>query len=154
MGVNFVVFVENRRHVSIQEFKEGLMKDPVIGPYAWNEFPDDSLYKWPPWEEFEWENKRYFTWYLAPRLSNFNLYEFDPKHAEPNAFMITFLKTMLLVEQVAGGPVHISNDVVQLRHPDEADDSGLAFCMPGELDPWIENWREIARLDAKPSLII
>lgn len=155
MGVNFVVILENSRHISIQKFKEVLIKDPVVGFHAWSDFPEDeeSPCKCHPWEEFEWENKRYFTWNFAPRLSTFNFYEFDANVDEPDACMITFLKIMLLAEQAAGGPVHISNDVVQLSHPDEAEDSRMTFYIPGELDEWVENWREIAQLDARPMLI-
>ncbi len=32
MGINLIVIVENSRHISLEEFKAGLMKDPGLGP--------------------------------------------------------------------------------------------------------------------------
>jgi len=154
MGINFVVIVENSRGISLEEFKEGLLQDPVVGPYAWNAFPGDDPYDFPPWEAFEWEGKRYFTWNFTPRLSTFYFYEFDPRTDEPDECAITFLKIMLLVEQVAGGPVHVSIDVVQLSRPPEEEDPPFPFYIPSELDFQVEGWREIARRDAPPSLIM
>lgn len=155
MGINLVVFVENCRQISLDTFKQQLLQDPAIGRFVWNSHRADS--DWQPWGEFVWEGKAYFTWLSSPRISSFDPYAFDPAEVEPTDSEITFLKIMALVEQVAGGPIYLGNDVVLAKEPPEEDedddDPDFSFWIPAELDSYCKQWREIAALATSPTLI-
>jgi hypothetical protein len=168
MGINLVVIVENRNHLSLAEFRSALLQDQEIGHLAWDTYWDtywettergktvaeeDRFYAW---QEFIWEGKQYFTWMTSPRMSSFNAYEFDEEEDEPDEYDITFLKIMLLVEQIAGGPIYVGNDVVNPKYPGEYEqdeDDALYFWLPPKLDSLRANWRETAKLETKPAII-
>ena len=154
MGINLVVIVENSNGVSLQEFKEALLQEPLLGPLAWNSMRGHRGDELSPWEEFSWEGKAYFTWILSPRLSSFELHELPGEPDAVEGHSITFLKIMRLVEQIAAGPVCTGHDMVNLVHPADADEPrGQSFWLPLELDFQLKDWRDIAQREAEACLI-
>lgn len=147
MGVNAVVVVENSRHRTPDEFKESILQDRDLGPLVWNAL--NSITE-PPWEEFEWQGKKYFSWTVTPRVAYLNLYREEDE--APTPVQITFFRCMLLVERAAGGPIYVGNDVVNYRTPSDFPEEG--FWLPPRLDSLWSNWREIAQLDVRKLSLI
>lgn len=149
MGVDVVVIVENSRNRTLDEFKALLLQDKELGRLLWDPFevaPGEPGSDFQPWEAFEWEGKQYFSWIASPRSYYLNLYEEASK--EPTPFQITFFRCMLLVEQAAGGPIYVGNDVIHHRTPFDFPED--PFWLPLELDFLWPNWREIAQMPLAP----
>jgi hypothetical protein len=144
MGVNVIVIVENSRDTTLDAFRDFLLQDKDLGPLVWNSFEDDTML---PWEEFTWEGKKYFSWIFTPRFTYLNLYRQEGE--APTPIQITFFRCMLLVEQAAGGPIHVGNDIIDRRTPSDFPEE--PFWLPFELDAWWPNWREIAQTPLDPN---
>ena len=146
MGVNAVVIVENSRNVSLEDFISGLRQD------LWGQRAVD---RYNGWEEFNWEGKNYFSWLSGPRVGQIELYdEGDSAPFEDNPVQLTFLKVMLVVERLAGGPVYVGNDAVNRHLPEEVYTDDEAFFLPAMLDGLIPKWREVANMQVeKPRLV-
>ena len=154
MGVDLVVIVENSKNISLQAFKTAILQESVLGSLVWNSFGGYEGDEIAPWEEFAWEGKTYFSWRFPPRLSTFNVYELPEEPDDLDAREITFLKIAWLLEQLAGGPVHIGNDVVNPSHPGDVDEQREdPFWLPLTLDSQLKNWRAIAQCGAEPSVL-
>lgn len=154
MGINLVVIVGNSNGISLQELKGALLQEPLLGPLAWNPIRGHGGDELSPWKEFLWDGKPYFTWMLSPRLSSFDVHALPEEPDAVDSRSITFLKIMSLIEKIAGGPVYTGNDVVNLAHPEEADEQrGYSFWLPVELDFQLKGWRDIAQREAEASLI-
>lgn len=149
MGVDAVVIVENSRNRTLEEFKALLLQDEELGRLLWDPFEistGELVSQFQPWEAFEWEGKKYFSWIASPRAFYLNLYKEEGE--EPTPIQITFFRCMLLVEQAAGGPIYVGNDVVYHHTPFDFPEE--PFWLPGELDALWPNWREIARIPLAP----
>lgn len=134
MGVNAVVIVENSRNILFNKFISALKAD-MFGRFAWNS--EDA------WDEFKWEGKRYFSWDHPPKTFHLDLYNFDRDSDEPDAdnrAQLTFLKVMYLIEELAGGPVFVGNDVGDFHTPAIAESVGESFFLPPKLDILLPNW--------------
>ena len=146
MGVNAVVIVENRHGISFEEFARGLEADEWgIHGCNWEDRAEKS------WEQFEWEGNTYFTWTYTPRTMPLVLYEREPDCDDPdfeNPVQLTFLKLMLVVERLAGGPIYIGADVLDPHRPEDKAQSNREFSLPDKLDLLMPNWRKANR--AKP----
>jgi len=156
MSVDLIVIVENSNNVTLEAFKHGMLQDQVAGEFAWLRYADNNDPDFTPWEEFIWKDKRYFTWLYTPRNSTVNLYDFDEEEDEPDEYDITFFKVMLRVEELAGGAVYVGNDILNKYCPSEGlgdEDDEDDFWLPFNLDSLRGNWRETAKLEAKPVMI-
>jgi len=147
MGMNAVVIVENSRHMSFTEFIRGLESDKWgKRAFAWVENHHDV------WKEFEWEGKKYFSWMFSPRILHTGLYDYesDWDHEKPDAsndVQITFLKILLAVEKLAGGPVYVGNDVICPKLPRENEEHDEEFFFPAELDSILTHWRNVETIE-------
>lgn len=75
MGVDVVVMVENSRNIFLADFLDSMKKDEWGRLYCHSLSidPEDT-----PWEEFEWEGKRYFSLiYGSPRYFRIFTKEYD-----------------------------------------------------------------------------
>ncbi len=161
MGIYAIATVENSRDISLDEFLSEMKKDEWGKLYC-QDFSDP---KYPPWGEFEWEGKRYFTardtpkyWRLIEQECDFEPDDADPDGLDSGRYyyydnpdfdyklQVSFLKAMAAAERLAGGPVYFADDAV-LSHeppPPEDPDPDEHFGIPYKLDGVITNWREIA----------
>lgn len=147
MGVNAVVIVENSQNITLDDFKGRILQDHDLGELVWNALPNAT---YPPWEEFEWQGKQYFSWIFTPRVSYLNLYHED--NDAPTDVQITFFRCMLLVERAGGGPIYVGNDVIDHHTPSDFPEE--EFWLPPALNSLWPNWREIARLDVQEISLI
>ena len=154
MGVNAIVIAGNPGGLSLERFGERLAADP------WGRLANHRQEGRLLWEAFDWQNASYLSWLTGPRWRYLGL---DPEESaserrhlpDPgNPVQITFLKTMLAVERITGGTIHVGIDVVGYRLPEDAAAVDDAFRLPPLLDDWIDDWRSAARLEpSKPGLI-
>lgn len=90
--------------------------------------------------------QRYFSWLHSPRLRYLDLYQDEAPAPNPdNAMQITFLRIMAAVERIAGGPIFVGNDAIDLRYPDPQDRD--AFFLPLSLDHQMPDWREACAIE-------
>ena len=142
MGVYAVVMVEKRRGISFSSFIAGLISDEW-GKFAlgWRDIDNNNS-----WVDFEWKDRRYFSWLNAPREPHLDLYSSEDYPDKENPVQLTFLKAMLVVERLAGGPVLIGNDVIYVySYPPDEDEKfdDYSFVLPPKLDIYIPEWRKV-----------
>ena len=147
MGVNAVVIVENSLNISLRDFTRRLREDP------WGIHASDKHEE--GWEEFIWKGKRYLSWVWGPRVGYLGLYTTETNAPDiDNPVQLTFLKVMLTVERLAGGPVYVGNDVVNKHSPEEVDTPEEAYFLPPLLDHLIPQWREVENIQVqRPCLV-
>ena len=152
MGVDAVLMVENSRNISLEAFLHSLEMD-AWGRHSLLRYSSEPDFT--AWIEFEWEGKRYFSLRSGtPRYSRLvpHHYDFESENFYDNpdfdsAIQALFLKTALAAETIAGGPVHLGNDVIHRSEPPEDIENDEIFSIPMEIDSLINNWREIAAVD-------
>jgi hypothetical protein len=164
MGINAIVITENAHGLSAEAFAERLDAHPW-GRRAAHRRDGSSL-----WKPFNWEGRPYFTWLSAPRWRYLGLGWADDEQAEAaqddgarpeplgpdpnNSVQITFLKIMLAVERITGGPIYLGLDAVGFRMPEDATGPRDEFWLPPRLDDWLEDWRSVDHLQPKePGLV-
>ncbi len=54
---------------------------------------------------------------------------------------------MVIVEEIAGGPVYVENDAVCKHTPSDCPEEDMEFYLPLELDFIIPNWRKVKRVE-------
>ncbi|MFC2140763.1 hypothetical protein ACFLQP_00515 [Acidobacteriota bacterium] len=148
MAVNAIVIVENSKQISLKEFAHGLKTDPW-GKLAWFTFHKETDDIPDSWVEFQWEGKRYFSWRITPIFRYLGFLEPDGE-TDPediNIVHITFLKTMLTVEKIAGGPIYVGDDIVNRHTPSDVLDDERPFYLPLDLDLLVPGWRETAKIE-------
>lgn len=146
MGVNAVVIVENSHHISLEQFAKGLLDNPW-GKRARNPFDDEVIESW---TGFEWDDRSYFSWLFTPRYVHLGFEKLHLESGDPDfdcPVQLTFLKTMVIVEEIAGGPVYVGNDVVCKHTPSDCPEEDMEFYLPLELDFIIPNWRKVKRVE-------
>jgi len=150
MGVDAVLIVENSRKISLDNFLKKMSMDDWGKRSIFNfskESPDFSS-----WIEFEWAGKCYFS--LVSDLPRYKFlirksYDFKSKTSYDNPdfdskIQISFLRIAVAAEKIAGGPVHLGNDVINSAElPDDIDECER-FTIPTEIDCVIPDWRMIA----------
>ncbi|UCH97973.1 MAG: hypothetical protein JSV88_14255 [Candidatus Aminicenantes bacterium] len=148
MAVNAIVIVENSKQISLKEFARGLKNDPW-GKLAWFTIHKETDDITDSWEEFQWEGKQYFSWRTTPifRYLGFFEPEVDTDPEEIKIVHITFLKAMLSVEKIAGGPVYVGDDIVDRHTPADVLEDERPFYLPLDLDLLIPGWREKAKIE-------
>jgi hypothetical protein len=138
VGVNVVVTVENSHHLSLQNFVQRMRADE----WGARAIDERAEYAEENWTTFCWEGKEYFAWLDTPREQHIDLYGgYDAE----NPVQMTFFKILCSVEEIAGGPLYVGNDVVHSRLPPLEEDSEAAienFWRPSKLDYLIPNWRD------------
>lgn len=147
MGIDAVVIVENSNHITLDTFRTMLLQDNDLARLVWN----SPSVEFSPWQEFEWRGKKYFSWLCAPRMTRLDFYVTS---TNPTDTQIIFFRCMHLVEQVAGGPIYVGNDLIYRCVPDEFPSED--FVLPPPLDSLCWNWRDLAstsRDRIQPSMI-
>jgi len=147
MGVDAVLIVENSRWVSLEQFLNEWEKKYLLI------FPES--FDVTSWIEFEWEGKWFFSLISGTPRYKFLIshhYDFESKTYFDNpdfdpVVLISFLKIALAAEKIAGGPVYLGNDVINLSEPPDDPETDDFFSIPLEIDMLIHNWREIAILN-------
>jgi hypothetical protein len=159
MGINAIVITENPHRLSVAALAERLDADPWGRRAA--HCRDGRLL----WEPFDWEGRPYFTWLSAPRWRYLGLGWAEGEGAEDaqgdgarpdpsNSVQITFLKIMLAVERITGGPLYLGLDAVGFRMPADATGPRDDFWLPPRLDGWLDDWRSVASLQPQePGLV-
>ena len=147
MGVNAVVIAENSLGISLKDFMKGLREDP------WGIHASDKLDE--GWGAFDWNGKRYLSWLYAPRVRYLELYATEMNAPDiDTSVQLTFLKVMLAVERLAGGPVYVGNDAVHRHLPEEVNAHEEACFLPPLLDNLIPQWREVGKTQVqRPCLV-
>jgi hypothetical protein len=149
MGVDAVLMVENSLRISLEKFLEKMPMDDWGKRSIFN-FPESPDFS--SWIEFEWKGKCYFSLVSGVPRYKFLIrkcYDFKSKIAYDNPdfdskIQIPFLKIALSAEKIAGGPVHLGNDVIYSKESPEDIDADDFFTIPMELDSVIPEWRKIA----------
>lgn len=155
MGVNVVATVENSRDLSLHGFVEEFESD------RWGKFirfGDWSLSQ--SWDMFAWQSKTYFVWKQSPRISYLGISDFWDDEIERGCIQtnrpihLTFLKVMLAVERIAGGPVYVGDDVAYVYTPGRLEDSEYIYMLPPKLDIVIPTWRDIETIEIEEPFLI
>ncbi len=149
MSVNAVVIVRNSTGISAPSLVERLADDP------WGRHAATHLAGRPAWKPFTWEGDDYLAWLTGPRVRYLGLYGVDeddrpladPEHpSTKRAAQITFFRAMLALERLAGGPIHVGNDVISPSTPEDAAAQGWDFSLPPRLDDLVPAWRDAEAL--------
>ena len=152
MGVDAVAMVENSRNLSLSEFIHAMEEDEW-GKLSISTFSVETAEPdYTSWIDFEWEGNKYFSLRSgAPRYRRLIPVEYDFESEKYSGnpdydpdIQIPFLKIMRAAEKIAGGPVHLGNDVVWGQEPAEEIDEDDLFFLPPRIDDMIDNWKEIA----------
>jgi hypothetical protein len=144
MGVDAVLMVENSRQISLELFLYEWEKNSLLN------FPKSPDFT--SWIEFEWDGKRYFSLTSGtPRYKSLisRFYDFESEIYDDNPdfdpdILIPFLKITLTAEKIAGGPVYLGNDAINLTEPPDDPETNDFFSIPMEIDSMIHDWREMA----------
>lgn len=116
MGVDFVIFIENKNSKTQKQVNKKLGINKIKSP-------NNKTLKSPNWKCFYYKGKKYCSWYSSPRYFNIDA---EKEKWKPIRAQILKAKRFL-----GDGKVFLGNDVAFSHNPEEEKES---LGLPPELD--------------------